>query len=109
MPLSALFILFDFVIHNPTHGETKSNLSLMGIAAGYFCSMEYASSGSLPGSLLSEFAQIAREYVRDVESRTSTADGIEELPLQELVTDAMTRTPLSLSVSKPKIYSVLQV
>lgn len=68
MPLSALFILFDFVVHNPTHPETKSNLSLLGIVAGYFCRLEYASRGSLPSSLLSNFAGIARQYVDDLEA-----------------------------------------
>lgn len=70
MPLSALFILFDFVVHNPTHLETKSNLSLLGVAAGYFCRLEYSSRGSLPSSLLSNFAGIARQYVDDFEANT---------------------------------------
>lgn len=70
--MSALFILFDFVVHNPTHSETKNNLSVLGIAAGYFCRLEFASRGSLPSSLLSDFAQIARQYVRDVESSLQT-------------------------------------
>ncbi|KAH9209023.1 fungal-specific transcription factor, partial [Leptodontidium sp. 2 PMI_412] len=68
MPLFALFILFDFVVHNPTHPETRNNLSLLGIVAGYFCRLEYASRGSLPSSLLSNFAGIARQYVDDLEA-----------------------------------------
>ncbi|KAF8847337.1 hypothetical protein BDZ45DRAFT_637155 [Acephala macrosclerotiorum] len=68
MPLSALFILFDFVVHNPTHPQTQSNLILLGVAAGYFCRLEHASGGSLPSSLLSDFAHIARQYVQDFNS-----------------------------------------
>lgn len=80
MPLSALFILFDFVVHNPSHPETQSNLSLLGIAAGYFYRLEYASGGSLPSSLLSDFAHIAWQYVQASESqpKVNTA-GAEDL------------------------------
>ena len=68
MPLSASFILFDLVVHNPSHQETKKNLSLLGVAAGYFSRLEYASGGSVPSSPFSDFVQIAGHYVRDVES-----------------------------------------
>ncbi|KAL1990980.1 hypothetical protein VTN49DRAFT_5484 [Thermomyces lanuginosus] len=68
IPLSALFILFDFVVHNPTHPETGTNLALLDVAAGYFSRLEYATGGSLPSSLLSDFSHIARQYVRDVQS-----------------------------------------
>jgi hypothetical protein len=37
MPLTALFILFEIVVHNQTHPDTRSNLPLLGIVAGYFC------------------------------------------------------------------------
>lgn len=73
MPLSALFILFDFVVHNPNHRETRSNLALLDVAAGYFSRLEYATGGSLPSSLLSDFAHIARHFVRDVQSRNSNS------------------------------------
>ncbi|GKZ27851.1 hypothetical protein AbraCBS73388_005891, partial [Aspergillus brasiliensis] len=65
LPLAALFILFDFVIHNPLHPETRKNLSLLDVAAGHFSLLEYESGGFLPASLLTEFAHIARQYVRD--------------------------------------------
>jgi hypothetical protein len=75
VPLSALFILFDFVVHNPTHPETATNLALLDVAAGYFSRLEYATGGSLPSSLLSDFAHIARQFVRDVQSgQRSTAN-----------------------------------
>lgn len=67
-PLAASFILFDLVVHNPMHLETKRNLSLLGVAAGYFSRLEYASSGSLPSSPFSDFVQIAGRYVRGVDS-----------------------------------------
>lgn len=76
IPLSALFILFDFVVHNPSHPETNTNLALLDVAAGYFSRLEYATGGSLPSSLLSDFAHIARQFVRDVQSgkRAATND-----------------------------------
>lgn len=69
VPLSALFILFDFVIHNPNHMQTKSNLSLLGIAAGYFCRLEYTSGGVYPTSILSDVAHFARDFVRGVDGK----------------------------------------
>jgi hypothetical protein len=67
MPISALFIIFDLVVHNPTHPETNNNLALLDVASGHFSRLEYASQGTLPGSLIAEFAHIAREHVRDVQ------------------------------------------
>ena len=64
MPISALFILFDLVVHNPNHAETKSNLALLDVGSGHFSSIEYASSGTLPGSLIAEFAHLARAHVQ---------------------------------------------
>ncbi|KAH6670853.1 hypothetical protein F5X68DRAFT_141707, partial [Plectosphaerella plurivora] len=77
MPLSALFVLFDFVIHNPSHHETQSNLVLLDVASGYFSSLQYASGGSIQGNLLSEFAQIAKQFVQ---KKTSPPEG-SHLPL----------------------------
>ncbi|KAL2012373.1 hypothetical protein VTN00DRAFT_5091 [Thermoascus crustaceus] len=74
MPLTALFILFDLVVHNPTHRETRSNLALLDVVAGYFSRLEYATGGSIPSSLLSDFAHIARQFVREVQSRNPSAD-----------------------------------
>lgn len=69
LPLAALFILFDFVVHNPTHSETRNNLSLLDVAAGHFSLLDYKSGGFLPASLITEFAQIARQYVQDYAAR----------------------------------------
>ncbi|KAN0096609.1 Fungal specific transcription factor domain containing protein [Hyaloscypha variabilis] len=103
IPLSALFILFDFVVHNPTHPDTKSNLSLLGVAAGYFCRLEYASGGSLPSSLLSDFAYIARQYVQDLESKlkagtAGAADVDRSLGQSSIIGSAPQSPPLSVSV-----------
>ncbi|KAK4182869.1 fungal-specific transcription factor [Podospora australis] len=62
MPLSALFILFDFVIHNPSHSSTQENLALLDAASRYFSLIDVASKGILPGNIISEFAGIARRY-----------------------------------------------
>lgn len=63
--MCALFVLFDQVIILPDREDTKSNLALLDIAAGHFSRIEYASNGSLPGSLVAEFAYIARQYVNE--------------------------------------------
>ncbi|KAI9927059.1 hypothetical protein MW887_003441 [Aspergillus wentii] len=68
LPLSALFILFDLVIHNPTHNETSSNLALLEVVGGHFSRLEYSTGGSVPSSILSEFAYIARTFVRNYRS-----------------------------------------
>lgn len=60
-----MFTLFELVIFNPKHAETRGNLALLDVAGGYFSRLEYASNGSLPSSLVSEFAYIAREYVNN--------------------------------------------
>ncbi|KAF5517771.1 hypothetical protein CGCA056_v011005 [Colletotrichum aenigma] len=52
MPLSALFILFDFTIYNPQHPDVRSNLTLLDITVGHFSLLDHASGGSLPGSHL---------------------------------------------------------
>ncbi|OTA81648.1 hypothetical protein M434DRAFT_401315 [Hypoxylon sp. CO27-5] len=68
IPVVALFILFDLVVTNPKHAGTATNLALLDMAGGHFSRIEYASGGSLPGSLIGEFAHIAREYVNTIKS-----------------------------------------
>lgn len=41
------------------------------MAGGHFARLEYTTGGSLPSSLLSDFAHIARQYVRDVQAGKS--------------------------------------
>ncbi|OLN89025.1 putative transcriptional regulatory protein C530.05-like protein 10 [Colletotrichum chlorophyti] len=71
MPLSALFILFDFIIYNPYHPDVRSNITLLEVATGHFSLLDHASDGSLPGSHLSEFAHIARRYIQELPARSS--------------------------------------
>jgi hypothetical protein len=71
MPLSALFILFDFVIHNPNHPDTQSNITLLNVVSGHFNFLEHVSHGALPGSHLSRFAQIAQEYIQKLTKSSS--------------------------------------
>ncbi|CAN9323213.1 unnamed protein product [Alternaria alternata] len=42
----------------------QANLALLDVGCGHFSGLEYASQGTLPGSIASEFTQIARTYVR---------------------------------------------
>ena len=65
MPLSASFILLDFIVNNPAHQETKKNVAALGIASGYFCQLEYITEGIIVGDSVSALAQIAREYMED--------------------------------------------
>ncbi|KAL4815685.1 fungal-specific transcription factor domain-containing protein [Aspergillus spinulosporus] len=75
MPLSALLILFDFIIHNPRHTETASNLALLDVVSGHFSLLELASNGSLPGSYLTEFAHIARQFINQLPEYDSLETG----------------------------------
>jgi hypothetical protein len=72
LPLSALFILFDFVIHHPTDPEIRSYLTLLDIVAGHFSQLDHASEGVIPSSYLSEFSHMARQYVQNGSKQTST-------------------------------------
>jgi hypothetical protein len=68
-----MFILFDLVVHNPSHPETELNLSLLDMAAGYFGRFDYATSGGIPASLLSGFAHIANQFVRESRERDGSS------------------------------------
>ncbi|KAI9042376.1 fungal specific transcription factor domain-containing protein [Aspergillus affinis] len=71
MPLAALFIVFDFVIHYPDNPETRQNLMLMDIVSGHFSLIERRSGGTQPGGYLSYFPYIARGYVESHERQIS--------------------------------------
>ncbi|KAK6225679.1 hypothetical protein QIS74_01726 [Colletotrichum tabaci] len=76
IPITALFVLFDIVIHDPQLPDTASNLALLDMAAGHFSRIEFVSGGAVPGSLIAEFAKIARDYVNEIqqsEQRTTDA------------------------------------
>ncbi|TVY48402.1 putative transcriptional regulatory protein [Lachnellula occidentalis] len=64
MPLAAMFILFESVVHDdPTSTDTKHNLFFLDMAAGYFSRLDYDSGGSFHGSIFSEFTFFARLFV----------------------------------------------
>ncbi|OIW26279.1 hypothetical protein CONLIGDRAFT_468147 [Coniochaeta ligniaria NRRL 30616] len=72
VPLAAMFILFDLVVHNPAHPETELNLSLLDMAAGYFGRFDYATNGAIPAAMLSGFAHIANQFVKETRERTDS-------------------------------------
>jgi hypothetical protein len=59
----AMFIIFDFVIQNPLHPETKTNLSYLDIIAAHFARLDLAAQGTLHDAKVAEFTSIARLYV----------------------------------------------
>ncbi|KAH7024781.1 uncharacterized protein B0I36DRAFT_249683, partial [Microdochium trichocladiopsis] len=76
MPMMAMFVLFDCVVHNPHHPETAKSLAFLDITAGYFSRLElvYASQGA-PGTVhFGEFTAIAHEYVRRQQQNHSQID-----------------------------------
>ncbi|OKL57267.1 hypothetical protein UA08_07601 [Talaromyces atroroseus] len=82
VPISALFVIFDFVVHNPLHQETNINLAFLDIASGYFSRWEVSHKGSFPEFSISEFSHIAREFVRDSHIRSQ-----QEVPVTEGISD----------------------
>ncbi|CAG8947778.1 unnamed protein product [Penicillium salamii] len=75
MPLSALFILFDFIVQSPGHPGTRENLTLLDILSGHFSLLERISDGTLPGNYLSHFARIARQHFEDFGNRNIQSSG----------------------------------
>ena len=63
MPMVAMFIIFDFIIKNPLHPETRTNLSFLDIVAAHFARLDLASEGTLHDTKVAEFTSIARLYV----------------------------------------------
>ena len=62
MPLTGLFILFDFIVQNSYHEESARNLALLEAVTGYFNLIDYTSDGELPGRIASEFTRIAKDF-----------------------------------------------
>ncbi|KAF9889631.1 hypothetical protein FE257_007139 [Aspergillus nanangensis] len=69
MPLSALFIIFDFVVHHPHSPRSRQNLMLLDIVSGHFSLLEHASNGSLPAGYLRYFSHIAQQYIYSKDRR----------------------------------------
>jgi hypothetical protein len=78
IPIFALFIIFEEVINDPRHKDAASNLALLDISGGHFSRIEYASDGSVPGSLIAEFSYIAREYVHEMNREASQRQDISQ-------------------------------
>ncbi|PYI36180.1 hypothetical protein BP00DRAFT_411697 [Aspergillus indologenus CBS 114.80] len=70
VPVSAVFVIFDFVIHNPFHAETNTNLAYLDIAAGFFSRWDISDKDTLPPSTPAEFSHIAREFVQNLRARS---------------------------------------
>ncbi|KAG5929171.1 hypothetical protein E4U42_006899 [Claviceps africana] len=96
MPMSGLFILFDFVMHNPLHEETRDNIALLDAATGYFSHLEYISKGALPGSIISEFTQIARDFCYQAERSAK----LSKLRNEDLVHDVSSAVSVDTNVSQ---------
>jgi CHASE2 domain-containing sensor protein len=63
MPMVAMFIIFDFVVHNPLHAETKKNLSYLDIIAAHYARLDLLAHGIIHDAKVAEFTSIARLYV----------------------------------------------
>ncbi|KAI2777467.1 hypothetical protein F4815DRAFT_480894 [Daldinia loculata] len=94
IPIVALFVLFDLVVTNPKHAETATNLALLDMGGGHFSRLEYASGGGLPGSLIGEFAHIAREYVNTIKREGISNQIVDKQP--HILTKSPTGTSRSL-------------
>ena len=64
MPMVAMFIVFDFVIHNPLHAETRKNLSYLDIVAAHYAILDLLAQGTIHDAKVAEFTSIARLYVQ---------------------------------------------
>lgn len=100
-----MFVLFDMVIHKPSHPETETNLALLDTLAGYFSRFDYATGGSIPCRLFSGFAHIANEFVRDQWQSTTTAS--EEPALQNTAQGTQGINFASRCTYSPGSYNVL--
>ncbi|PVH71762.1 hypothetical protein DL98DRAFT_434576, partial [Cadophora sp. DSE1049] len=74
LPLVATFILFEFVVHNPTHIETARNLSFLDVSAGYFSRADLISGGDMHGEI-SQFSHIARSHVMSQREALAAGSG----------------------------------
>ncbi|KIW90109.1 uncharacterized protein Z519_09540 [Cladophialophora bantiana CBS 173.52] len=62
-PIVANFILFDLVVYNPEHSETKLNLMYLEIVTGFLRRIGLKSSNPMPSSSFAELGVIARDFV----------------------------------------------
>lgn len=65
MPMVAVFILFELVIHNPVHRETTTNLAYLDLASGYFIRMQMTQGADRDVSKsMTQLIQLARDFVQ---------------------------------------------
>ncbi|RAO65909.1 uncharacterized protein BHQ10_001921 [Talaromyces amestolkiae] len=65
MPMVAVFILFELVIHNPVHRETTNNLIYLDLASGYFARMQMTQGADRDLSIsMTQLIQLARDFVQ---------------------------------------------
>ncbi|EXL64553.1 hypothetical protein FOPG_19190 [Fusarium oxysporum f. sp. conglutinans race 2 54008] len=122
MPMMATFILFDYVVQNPRHPETRKSLAYLDITAGYFSRLNlvYASKGTPFGNHLGEFAAIAHQYIRSQEkdghrpqgafSDGTAIDPHPDLSLEPIATNQSTGMPelqQNLTLSPPNTVQTL--
>ncbi|KAJ0332551.1 hypothetical protein COL922a_011320 [Colletotrichum nupharicola] len=86
----------------PSTDTVENNLALLDMAAGHFSRIEYASGGTLPGSLIAEFAKIARDYVNEIQHGDIRISGLarSSTATQDLGT-SLARPPSSRNNMKP--------
>ena len=96
-------IIFDLVVHNPEHPETALSLALLDIAGDHFSRLEFASKGTLPGSLLAKFARLARQYVVNQRQRKRqiNQENLSTLSMQSELPSAVRAT--TLAIENPQI------
>lgn len=69
----AMFIVFDFVVHNPLHAETKKNLSYLDIVAAHYARLDLLAKGTIHDAKVAEFTSIARLYVETLTGNQANA------------------------------------
>ncbi|KAE8379058.1 fungal-specific transcription factor domain-containing protein [Aspergillus bertholletiae] len=65
VPISAMFVIFDFIVFNPLHPETEFNLALMDVAVTYFLRLETVTEASFRSSKLADFAHISNDFIQN--------------------------------------------
>lgn len=83
MPIVATFILFDFVVHNPHHSETRRNMAFLDMAGAYFFRLELSMGDGWTEPSIREFTHIARDYLLDLQRRPSGVTTETEEALQD--------------------------
>ncbi|KAL4795833.1 fungal-specific transcription factor domain-containing protein [Aspergillus venezuelensis] len=76
IPLSAMFILFDFIVHHPDDSDIRGYLTLLDIVAGHFSQLDHASNGTIQSSYLAEFSHMARQYIQSEQKQTKRAPAL---------------------------------